>query len=395
MRTERPSEPGFILATTLLVMTLLTVMLTAGFIMISAEFRSTNGSFSLSRSLNIAQAGLHTYFATAHSLGTGYDSTTYAFPGGYARVVARRLQDSTATQRPIWIVYSTGVDTTRALTNTGGGRRTVASLAYLPGQMPARAALVAPNGVTMVAGSSTTLNPIFGLNSTIGANWVLGCTTPANPGDDTAAVTRPDSVGLPGNRTSGYVNGTGNTPVGTVQTLATSTAVTDSTSIDWARVVAGDLYPDYTNTLPSDCYGNSSVCPYSSYYWTGNVTIPASGPGTARRGLLVATGNVTMDSAAHWDGIIIAGGRFRANGSVAGYSFTVHGMVVSGMNCATGACPGPDSIKRFQSGVPINPGAGGSTPSLSWDWCYAHAAISGFASLAPISGTYVDTWRTY
>jgi Tfp pilus assembly protein PilX len=373
VRTERPADPGFILATTLLVMTLLTVMLTAGFVMISAEFRSTNGSFSLSRSLNLAQSGLHSYFASAHALGTGYDSTNYAFPGGYARVVARRLQDSTGSQRPIWIVYSTGVDSTRSLTNTGGGRRTVASLAYLPGQMPARAAIIAPNGITMVAGSSTN-NPIFGRNSEIGANWVLGCTTPANPSDDTAAI----SMAAP------YVPGTGNAPVGTVQTLAPATAVTDSTSIDWARVVAGDLYPDYTGTLPSDCSGNSSVCPYSSFYWSGNVTVPASGGSTSRRGLLVATGNVTMAKKAHWDGIIIAGGYFVLNDSS-----TVHGMVVSGMNCATGACPVPDSIRRFK------PGDDGKTPALSWDWCYAHAAISGFASLAPIAGTFVDTWRTY
>ncbi len=88
------SRRGFILATTLLVMTLLTVMLVATFVLISAEFRTTNGSYSTSRSLDLAEAGLQSYFAFAHTLTTGSDSTNYTFPGGYASVVAKRLRDS-------------------------------------------------------------------------------------------------------------------------------------------------------------------------------------------------------------------------------------------------------------------------------------------------------------
>ena len=386
MRPDRPSDRGFILATTLLVMTLLTVMLTAGFVMISAEYHSTNGSFSLTRSLNLAQAGLNSYFAGAHALGTGYDSTSYTFPGGYARVVARQLRDSTGSQRPLWIVYSTGVDTAHTLTNSGGGSRTVSSLAYLPGQLPARAALVSPSGVVMVPGSSTR-NPINGTNSTIGANWVIGCSTPHSPHDDTAAVSTA-WYNTPSPHIA-YTNGTGDSTTGTLEAMANNQALLDSTRINWARVVAGDLYPDFTGTLPSDCYGNSNICPYNSYYYNGNVTIPASSPTSSRRGLLVATGNVTMANGSHWDGIIIAGGRFIATSATPNYSFTVHGMVISGMNCAINACPGLDSIKRF------TPGASGNGSGLYWDWCYTHAAIAGFASLAPIENTYSDNWKLY
>jgi len=373
MAPDQPPVRGFILATTLLVMTLLTVMLTAVFITVSAEFRSTGSSFSLARSLNLAQAGLHTYFASAHALGTGYDSTNYTFPGGYARVVARRLRDTTGTTRELWIVYATGVDTTRSLLSVGGGSRAVANLAYRPGQVPARAAMVAANGVDVTAGPlGVVLNPLNGQNAGIGRNWVIGCTEPVSPAGDTAAVTT---------AAPGYSESPGNSPTGTVQTLASHSAVTDSTLIDWARVVAADLYPDYTNTLPTPCppflpWGDSNHCPYSSYYWNGSVTVTSAGGG-ASRGLLIATGDVTMASGSHWDGIIIAGGQFVANVT----SYVVHGMVISGLNCATSSCPPRNSVER-----------GGT---IRWDWCYAHAAISGFASLAPISGTFMDTWKTY
>lgn len=378
MHPEHRDRRGFILATTLLVMTLLTVMLTAGFVMVSAEYRSTNGSFSAARGLNLAQAGLNSYFADTHALGTGYDSTSYTFPGGYARVVARQLRDSTPTERPLWIVYSTGVDTSRTLSNSAGGSRTVSSLAYQPGQIPARAGMTALSGVTL---SSSGTNPLYGTNSQIGATWVVGCVTPPSPDDDTTGLST---------ITGGYgAGGSGGGPDGGIEYVSTATALYDSTTIDWARVLAGDFYPDYTGTLPSDCFGTSAVCPYRSYFIDGNVTITASSGSSSRRGLLIVTGDVTMNSRAHWDGIIIAGGRLLATGS-ATFTFAVHGMVISGLNCGTGSCPGASQVRR---GLPaMSPGSPGG---IRWDWCYANAALSGFASLAPLASTYSDLWRTY
>jgi hypothetical protein len=369
VRTDRSAERGFILATTLLVMTLLTVMLAAIFITVSAEFRSTGSSYSLARSLNLAQSGLYTYFASSHALGTGYDSTNITLPGGYTRVVARRLRDTTASARELWIVYATGVDTTRTLLSVGGGSRTVSTLAYRPGQIPARAAMVAANGVNVTANGA---NPLNGANAGIGRNWVLGCVDPLplSPAHDTAALTTG-----PG----GYSQSAGTNPNGTVQTLGSTAAVTDSTRIDWPRVLAGDFLPDHTGVLPPDCFGTSAVCPYDSYYITGDITIPASGFGTSRRGLLIATGDVTMANNSHWDGVIVAGGKVVDNVN----NYVVHGMVISGMNCAVGNCPGPSLLKRR------------ANSTVQWDWCYAHAAISGFSSLAPISGTFMDTWKTY
>ena len=53
---SRAAERGFVLATTLLVTTLLTVMLAASFLLVSAEQRTTDNSFGTARALALAQA---------------------------------------------------------------------------------------------------------------------------------------------------------------------------------------------------------------------------------------------------------------------------------------------------------------------------------------------------
>lgn len=352
---------GFILATTLLVMTLLTVMLVATFVTISAEFRTTNASWSMSRSLNLAQSGLQNYFAYGHSLGTGLDSTNYTLPGGYARVVARRLRDSTANDRALWIVYSTGVDTTRSLTIQGTGQRTVAQFAYLSaGALPARAALVAANGVILRGNGG---NPVSGRNKGF---TLSGCTIP--PSADTFGLTVP--VG-------GYTDSThGNSPGGKgingMEVLPTAGVVIDSTRIDWPKLVAGEFTPDYVNTLPPA--GNSG---FQTHYFTGDVSIPSG----TRRGLLVARGDVTLSGSSEWDGIMVVGGSLRS--PAGGQPYTVYGMVITGLNLslpASGAAP-----------TVLSRGAG----TIQWDWCYTRSSISALTFLVPVRGTYVDTWKTY
>jgi Tfp pilus assembly protein PilX len=357
------SARGFILATTLLVMTLLTVMLAAAFMMISAEFRTTNGAYSSNRALSVAQAGLQTYLANPHNLSGGYDSTNYAAPGGYARVVARRLRDSTSTSRAVWIVISTGVDSTPPMVLQGTGRRIVAQLAWMdPGTLPARAAMVAPNGVQMVANGT---NPIDGDNFGF---ITTGCVTPPNPDDDTLGLAT---------AAGGYGGSPGANPGRGIEYLPSPATVIDSTRIDWARLVAGEFTPDFIGTLPAPCSG--AGCQYRTYLHTGDVTIPASHP-TPRRGLLVVHGNVTLANNAHWDGVIVAGGNLDAN--VNG-TFYIHGMIITGLNISLGQPVSANQVRR------------GGSRSIRWDWCYARSAITSLSYLTPIRGTYTDSWDTY
>jgi len=357
VRASPASYRGFVLVTTLLVMTLLTILLTAAFVMISAEFRTTGSAYETGRSLNLAQAGLQSYFALAHDLSSGRDSTNYTFPGGYARVVAQRLRDSTAAVRPLWIVYSTGVDTTRSLITAGGVQRFVGQLAYhTRGTLPSRAAMVAANGVQMLA-IPTSPNPITGVN--LGFT-LSGCTIPA--ADDTTGLTTP----------GGAYNGSGGASVvNGIEYLANATAVIDSTRIDWSRLLGGEFTPDYVGTFPAA--GNST---YQTHYFTADVTIPTG----QRRGLLVTTGDVTLVSGSHWDGVIVAGGKLDANVNA---NYSVHGMVITGLNISQGQSVLPNQVRR------------GTGRTIQWDWCYARSAINSLGFLTPIRGTYTDTWDTY
>src|SRR5437868_496531 len=96
---------GFILPTSLLVLTLLTVMLTAAFVMVSAEFRSSDNSLSSVKAMALAEAGMQSYFAANRGLRPTdtYDSVRYTFSGGYADVVGRKMSNATTGTTP-WMV---------------------------------------------------------------------------------------------------------------------------------------------------------------------------------------------------------------------------------------------------------------------------------------------------
>lgn len=153
------------LATTLLVTTLLTVMLAASFLLVSAEQRTTDNSFGTARALALAQAGLQNYFAQNRGLSdtSSYDSTRIPLVLGYANVVATRLRPagaSTGSPLALWVVRSSGVATSPVMAGQTQGSRTLAQFAQLnQGLLPARAALVALNGV-QITGSGT--NPLSG-----------------------------------------------------------------------------------------------------------------------------------------------------------------------------------------------------------------------------------------
>lgn len=361
---------GFILPTTLLVVTVLTVMLAAGFILVSAEYRVTDNSFASSRALAIAQAGLESFFAdTASVVGRTQVTVTYTSSRGYARITASQLRDSiSGLARALWVVQATGYDTVRASAGQPNGQRAIAQFAQLQsGMLPSRAAMVAANGVRML-GDPWDPNPISGVSTRFTpTTYNPACTVPSVPASDTFGLSMP---------TGGYTGTTGWTfpdgeGVGGTNTLTTPAAVNDSTRILWSQLVNGQFTPDYIGQLPPA--GNNT---YLSHYYQGNVSIPSG----SRRGLLVATGDVTLGSGSHWDGIIVAGGRLLANGD---FGFIVHGMVITGLNMTLGVNPGPNLVLR------------GSGRVIQWDWCYARSAFTALSHLIPIKNAWVDNWSTY
>lgn len=343
---------GFILPTTILVMTLLTVMLTAAFILVSAEFRTTDNAFAMRRAYMLAQAGLQDYLTQNRLLagGTIYDSTRVTLTDGYADVVARRLIATSAYGRELWVVRSSGVVTAGALSGQTQAQRVVALLAtYQAGSLPARGTLVAANA-TVISGSG--FHPLDGND---------GCSGGTNDFIMTASgdYTSPGSPQAKPNSMSPTF-------------LASRAAVLDSIGIDWAALLAGDFTPDY----------EYPTWPVWSGYPVGLATGDVTLTGITGVGILVVTGNLTLTSPFSWSGIIVVGGSLTAAGGT-GAPMRIDGMVATGLNnLVTPNSVGPNQLEHARI-------------DIAWNSCNVANVIGGLASMSPIRGSWIDTWSTY
>jgi hypothetical protein len=366
---RRAAERGFVLATTLLVTTLLTVMLAASFLLVSAEQRTTDNSFGTARALALAQAGLQNYFSQNRGLtdSMSYDSTRIPLVLGWADVVAIKLRPSGAVNGSplsLWVVRSTGVATSPVMAGQVQGSRTIAQFAQLNGGvLPARAALIALNGVLIDGGAASPApaNPVSGHD--LGS--IPPCTSPGGLAADTFAISAPNGRYVP-------TNVQPPAGIGVETWYGSWSSLYDSTHIDWPGLVGGNFLPDYT--VPPGPWPPVGSSNYLVGYVAGDVTIPAG----QRRGLLVVTGNVTLAPSAHWDGIILAGGLLLPNAAGA----IVHGMVVTGLNLSRGQPVPPDTIL---------PGVS----ALQWTWCYTQSSVNSLSALVPIENAWADTWTTY
>jgi Tfp pilus assembly protein PilX len=367
------AERGFVLATTLLATTLLTVMLAAAFLLVSAEQRTTDNSFSTARALALAQAGLQTYFSQNRGLAdtSTYDSMRVALSSGYADLVATRVRpggSSTGSPLALWVVRSTGVVTSRTMAGQVQGTRTIAQFAQLNlGLFPARAALVALNGLRLTGSGS---HPVGGHD--LGS--ISPCVSPGGSAADTFGISYPSGLYAPSTPPPAGEPTTGPTLAhGLEPAYANWSDLYDSTHIDWPSLISGNFIPDYT--IPPAPWP-----PYSNNYLVGYIPGDATIPSGQRRGVLVITGNVTVISGTHWDGIILAGGNLTV--SPPGASFKIHGMIVTGLNRSLGQFVPPDTLAR------------GAT-MVQWTWCYTQSSINSLSNLVPLNNGWADTWSTY
>ncbi|HVO35437.1 MAG TPA: hypothetical protein VMT21_07720 [Gemmatimonadales bacterium] len=373
---SRRAERGFVLATTLLVTTLLTVMLAASFLLVSAEQRTTGNSFGTARALALAQAGLQNYFSLNRALAdtSTYDSIHVVLPNGYADVVAKRVRPigaGSGSNQALFVVRSSGVATSPVQVGQVQGSRTIAQLAQLnPSHLPARAAMVALNGVRINGPSGS--HPVSG--NDLGS--ISPCVSPGGYAADTFAISY----------ANGYNPGTAPTPDGypwwaPVEGYGSWSPLYDSTHVDWASIVSGNLIPDATIAVgapqtspPWPVVGANT---YNVAYVPGDVTIPVG----QMRGVLVVKGNVTVQSGTHWDGIILAGGQLILSPANL-TNYNIHGMIVTGLNLKLGQAVSQNVLQR------------GST-NVQWTWCYTQSSINSLSSLVPIKNGWADTWTTY
>jgi hypothetical protein len=166
-----------------------------------------------------------------------------------------------------------------------------------------------------------------------------------------------------------------------LEASGSASSLYDSTHVDWASIVAGNLIPDVTISVgapqTSPPWPAIGANIYNVSYVPGDVTIPTG----QRRGVLVVKGNVTVQDGTHWDGIILAGGQLILSPpSLSNYN--IHGMIVTGLNIALGQAVSQNQLQR-------------GSLNIQWTWCYTQSSINSLSSLAPIKNGWADTWTTY
>jgi len=377
------TQRGFAVPTALLVIVVLTVILAAGFSLVSTERRTVDDQQAQVRALGIAQQGMDAYLRhpetqsfrpgrTVHLPPLNNDTAWVPVNGSDTAIIIPRIirRSTLASVDTMYVISSLGVQGNNGLLHTPRARRAVAEMASWTGAfVPIKAGWMSLSGVVK-----------NGASGTLSGNDAASppCGGPAS----VAGVSVPNTVlngGSPQNGYTGSLSPLSGTPPldntslgGTTQSAADSIA---KTGIDWSRWSQGLDLPnvwrtaDHGGAFPDFSDPNY----YPIVYVSGDLPDLPNG-----RGLLVVSGSLTMNGNTHWDGIVMIGGGVTANGND-----NVQGAVLSGLNAMLSPTP-----------VPVA-SLGNGTKTIQYNSCEIKKALTGTKALVPRRGTWIDNWATY
>jgi type II secretory pathway pseudopilin PulG len=368
---------GFALITALVAIGIITVAVMASLTLVSTERRAVDDQQLQARALGIAQQGLDAYLRHPENPAFRPGRTVHLPPndndtawvpvnvaaGDTAIIIPRLLHTSiVTTSDTMYVISSLGRHGGGRIAGTPAAQRAVAEIVTWTGAvMPVKAGWMSLSGLNK-NGASGTLSGIDDSPS------------PCLPGGNLAGVMVPASPGYTGSTTPLSGNPPlDNTTLGT--TPQTAAAYVAGLGIDWADWSQGLNLPnvwrtsDHGGSFPSFSDPNY----YPVVYVNGDVPMLPSG-----RGLLIISGNMTMNGLTTWNGMVLVGGTVTANGND-----NIEGSVISGLNLVTGApAVAAGSI-------------GNGTKTIVYNSCEVKKAMAGTHALVPRRGTWMDNWKTY
>lgn len=394
----RPAREGFALPMAILVMAFLTVTIAAAYAATSSEVVTNSAQRGESRASMLAQAGLEHFMARRNEMNGStpfcalcglppsvtYESTTVAFPGGFAQVVAQRIRaaDNDNKRPAIYLLRSRGVDTGSTATASSIGNRaerTVGQIVYWN-----------VNQVNVLSGWTAT-NGLSKEGSSGSITGVDAC--PANQGGGKPPVA---GIAVP---TGGYnVSGNSNfTPEGTPPVSYIDPAQMEATvKIDWDGIVNGNrIQPDYTfaDNAAAQAGWPAAAFAGNANFWpvirvNGNFTLPSTGG----RGTIIVMGNLTMDGNNLWNGILLVGGQMTSNGNG-----TVQGATMSGLNTMLSPAELAAAQTKTTSTLLADPPDAWAkgTKTFSYNSCDVAKAAGGLASYSVFPNAWMDNLVTY
>jgi hypothetical protein len=350
---------GSTLALTVIVIAIMAVAVAISFARLSSERRITGDTQAQVDAFTVAQSGLNNYLATRNGKpGPSQDTTFTTLPGGTALVSLRMLRESTTTLLPaVYVITSRGTATgaVRYDARSPAAERSVATYAlWTPAPFDLDAAFTSLSGIDK-AGNSGALDgndhcvaPGGSQPAIAGAavpnGTYTGHTNPINGNPDNA----PLQLGSPG-------------PGGTAK---------DEVDIDWAGITAGTVLPPdfvYPAWPSAGEFDNWPVVKAN-----GDLDLPNDG-----KGILIVTGNLTLNGSQHWDGLVFVGGTITSNGNN-----TIYGAVITGLNVKLGI------------NVPQQAIANGNK-TFQFDSCNLTRALGHIGSLQRVRNGWTDTWSSY
>jgi hypothetical protein len=346
----QPKRQGFALPTALLVILVMTIMVAAGFSLVSAERRSVSDQKSQISAFEIAEQGLELFLVRRDSLLPGAsrvpgvkDSVRIAFDNGYADVSLTRLRPVQGTLSGLYVVRSRGVETVGMYAGSPAGVRTVAQyVLWEPAPMQVLAGWTALSGVDKTGNAGT-----------------LGGIDQCGSGDNVAGVAVPLNPGFTGNTNA-------------VDSISTITM--DDVKIDWASIVNQNVLQP-TITIPGGSWPTAAQWADTTFYPIIRVNGDFT-PTTDGRGMLIVTGALTLNGSVGWKGVLLVGGDIVSNGTN-----TISGATVSGLNMKLGTY------------VPSSEAHG--TKQYNYNSCEVARATAPAGALVTLRTTWGDNWVEY
>ncbi|MEX2527055.1 MAG: hypothetical protein WEA09_05405 [Gemmatimonadota bacterium] len=358
--TVELGRAGFAMPLAILVIVVLAISLTGAFSMSTSERMAVWNMEAQQEAFQIAQAGLEEFLQNREGLGLtdsppgALEEVDIPIGRGTAQVVMELIRTDGSDRT--YVIRSTGVLPAPRETDPPA-LRTVAQLAvFQPGTIDVKAGWTSLTGLHKNGAAGT-----IGGHDRCGVEpSVAGVAAPTPPGLTTSGPFSP--TGTPAVANMGSVqNGIGEVGIDW-DGISNMTAITPTVTLP------GGSWPSFAN--PN--------------YWpvihaSGDLSLPGSG-----RGILIVTGDLTVNGAMTWEGIVLVGGSITGNGNNA-----IYGATISGLNAILQNNPQGWVMAN------ANPAVGNGTKRIEYDSCLVAQAMSAFGGLRPMENTWMDNWQTW
>jgi hypothetical protein len=364
-------DRGSAIISVLLLVFLLLISITGAFMRTSTERRHALDASAEVDAYALAQAGIDRYLVAVPDIPlTLPDSQVFPMTGGRAvvtlRLVVRNADDT------VFAIVSRGENfTNRSSSTTPRAVRTVMQLLTYAGttiELPAAFSSLSGIDKTGVSGSLSGVDACHTAPAPLAD--IAGAAVPSisatNPAPNFTGPTSP-------------IDGDPEDAAIVLGTPGTTGTAKDAIHIDWvsikARTVLNPTYYYKTSTPTAGSWPTNSQingANWPTVFVEGNLNLPSDG-----QGLLIVTGNLTMNGSEQWSGLVLVGGTMISNGNN-----TILGAMLTALNVKSGGVVPPWTIAH-------------GNKTFQYNSCFVKKALFDYAGWRRMGNAWADNFPSY